>query len=1743
MVSKTHTRLLAGCAIGMVVALACAPVSAQTRIENTAALTYSLGPNQTGSLVSNTVYTDVIPAKDPPSLEFFVEGPGGASTPVAGGCGAGTISRTVDLVPAKAAAPGATLYVVVGDALANKSATEIDRIQITIRQDGGSVLLDLAETGVDTGRFAGVLRTAIAGSTTEACVLGIKGEGRLSGRYGNGVFPAVGADLSVSTFNVVFDSSTREVVDGSVVSIVDATSGAPARPLGVDGVSSYPSTVVAGRSYKDSAGNEYLVPKGGYTFPILPAGRYRIEVKPAGGHTFPSTTTPEDFADKPTVAGKALNVVGDISYGKAFTMGTSGPIDADIPLDAGQGTIVVTKAVNVDVASPGDFLQYKVTVQNAGAAGSLAKPLLTDVMPRGIRYQKGSFRIDGVKAADPSVEKDGVTMTAVLPTVAAGKSYVLTYVGVVTSNAPIGDAVNSATVRAGGVTSSVARAGVRIDGGLFSDAVTIIGRVVSDSCTIDGKTAKPVPGIRILLEDGTYVVTDDEGQYHIENVRPGLHVAQMDRNSFPAGFRPAKCGDDTRRAGSDISQFIDARGGALWRADFFMQRDEGAVAPSSLIAPTQRISPLTTPTLMGSTSPESAKTTIPGVVSPIVAQDAPAVAQTTAGTAITTSGTAIAAGRELVAGGGGANWVSQANGQSEILYPRTDTNPSNPSTRIVVAKASSDKVVVSINGAPVDPLLYDGMTYNADKTAGVEVWNSVPLVEGDNLVEATVTHADGTNQKFSRIVPYVNTIDRAEIVPGKSKLVADGMTNPVIAVRILDKKGRPVRVGITGTVDVSSPYQTAEQVQNRRTSQLVQQFGSSQTQWVVKDEDGTAYIELAPTTQTGEVRLDMHLREGASSATRLRDTGSVLDRRDEIKAWLSPGQQEWVVVGFGAGSVGYNTLARQAETLTADPGDTSITDGQVKLYAKGRVKGSWLLTLAYDSDKQSDRQRRQSVLTTVDPEAYYTLYGDSAQQGYDAQSTKNIFVKLETKQFYALFGDFSTGLADTELGQYQRTLTGLKTEYRSQKTGLTAFVASTPFRHERDEIQGMGLSGPYQLQRRDLVLNTERVRIEIRDARRPELIKSQKDLIRYQDYDIDYARGAITMRSPLQARDVDFNPTFLVVDYETYGSAQDRMVAGARATRAIGRRVQVGATGIHDDGDRRTTMGTVDAVVQIDSVTRLRAEGGYSTGGGVSGHAYVVEAQRRTEKLDARAYVREQSRQFGVGQQNAVDVGYRKSGIDVATRIGKGIELAGSGYQLDDLTSQARRQGIRADLRARLDPKTDVQGSLQYVRERGTKGGTVDTAQLGATVSRSMLDNRLIVSGEAATTISGSATVATPTRYRIGASYAITSNVRALIDHEIASGSGAKGSNTRIGAEVAPWSGATINGSWNKQAITENGDRTYGAFGARQSFMLGKGMSADLAVESERTINGSVRPDAVNPLNSPLLGGRIDNGYLDTDFTSISAGLAKQTLRTSWTTRLETRLGQNRRYGLTAGLVHQLSEGRVWGGSASAYRLNQYDGGGVDHADAAFSIALRTPSSRLQFLDKLEMIYDGIRLGTGTPLSSGNYGLPASQIGIGLLAGSDYGPIANTSRDATSLRFVNNLAVNWIAAGSEENGSRTQVSFYYGSKYGIQTFDGARYGGYTDMVSLEARQDVTRWLDIGLQAGARHSWSQGTMQWSLGPTVGISPARNTWVSLGYNMTGFEDRDFSGARSTTKGPWVAFRMKFDEETLGLVRRRR
>ncbi len=43
---------------------------------------------------------------------------------------------------------------------------------------------------------------------------------------------------------------------------------------------------------------------------------------------------------------------------------------------------------------------------------------------------------------------------------------------------------------------------------------------------------------------------------------------------------------------------------------------------------------------------------------------------------------------------------------------------------------------------------------------------------------------------------------------------------------------------------------------------------------------------------------------------------------------------------------------------------------------------------------------------------------------------------------------------------------------------------------------------------------------------------------------------------------------------------------------------------------------------------------------------------------------------------------------------------------------------------------------------------------------------------------------------------------------------------------------------------------------------------------------------------------------------------------------------------------------------------------------------------------------------------------------------------------------------------------------------------------------------------------------------------------NTWIAAGYNVLGFNDRDFAGAEYRAKGFFLSVRIKFDQDTLGL-----
>ena len=93
---------------------------------------------------------------------------------------------------------------------------------------------------------------------------------------------------------------------------------------------------------------------------------------------------------------------------------------------------------------------------------------------------------------------------------------------------------------------------------------------------------------------------------------------------------------------------------------------------------------------------------------------------------------------------------------------------------------------------------------------------------GDNKFAARVLEADGNVVwQAKRTVHYGDGPVRAEIDKTLSKLVADGRTRPVIALRMFDKYGKPARAGTAVPFTLDSPYRTMWEVEQLNDNQIL----------------------------------------------------------------------------------------------------------------------------------------------------------------------------------------------------------------------------------------------------------------------------------------------------------------------------------------------------------------------------------------------------------------------------------------------------------------------------------------------------------------------------------------------------------------------------------------------------------------------------------------------------------------------------------------------------------------------------------------------------------------------------------------------------------------------------------------------------------------------------------------------------------------------------------------------------------
>lgn len=1674
------------------------PVRAQT-IENTARAQWDVGTSQViqnSNLVSFEVEQPPVP---PASITtyHFSSAPGAERMNVPATQCHESVNRSASVRPAgvysgtslspaqvsrtSAIRAGEPLIVSIVSPVDNRDGSTVDTIMVRFDTGDDSENLTLSETGPNTGIFLGVIDTTAAratnGSTTAP--VPVSGDCRLAFRPGGtmslsayrvsdgSLIASTPIDILVDPFGIVFDSGDGSPVAGTRVTLINADTGLPAQVFGDDGRSSFPSTIVTGTTVTDGGGTEYRFPEGDYRFPFVRPGRYRLVVETPAPYAVPSQSTPAKLAGLMRPDGQPFTIV-DGSYGAVFTLSDPAPVRIDIPADKPGGSLALIKTASSPVAVPGDAVQYRIEVRNGEAGRATGAITISDVLPDVMRLKKDTVRYNGIRTTY-SVTENGRNLSVVLPPLAGGGRGVLTYILEVRPDAQPGQSMNRASARDNrGTQSAVADAMVRIARDGISDRMTIIGRITDGGCTIDPDAANGIPRVRVMLEDGSYAVTDEEGRYHFEGVLPGLHIVQIDPSTLPSNLVPADCAQNARTGGSAISRFVEGQGGALIRADF---RAASGINKARLEGERVR-------------------------------RAAP-------------QGDAAAAGAEQ-------DWFTGQAPGIAWLFPATDHNPRTKAVRIAIKHLPGQSVKLFADGKPVDDLAFDGVRKDGANSFAVSLWRAVELRDGDTQFAAEIRDADGAVVEIlSRTVHYANSAMRAELIKDKSVLIADGVTRPVIALRLTDRAGRPVRHGLVGDFVLPAPYYPAVEADAQAARQLAG-LERARPVWRVEGDDGIAYVELEPTTASGTLSITLPFRDGE------------VTRSQQIQTWLTPGKRPWTVVGFAAGTIGFNTLKGRIENLGAD-GEHWYSDARLALYAKGRIKGKWLMTLAYDSDKDKDDAR---FAGTIDPTAYYTIYADRSERRYDAASVRNLYLKLERPQFYALFGDYETGINEPVLTRYQRAFNGVKAEYGNERVKAVAFAADTPYRHRREELQGNGLSGPYALSARDILPNSERVVIEIRDRLRSDRIVDSKALVRHIDYDIDYIAGTLRFREPILSRSSLLDPQFIVVDYEVDGVAERVLNAGGRAQwRNKDKTLTVAATAIHDEDDlSKTNLGGVDIRYTPTATTEVRAEfaasdtnaraGGTAIANGTS-TAWLIEAEHHGKNLDILGYAREQEAGFGVGQLNASETGTRKIGFDGRVRITPDLSIVGSAWHEDYLDSIARRQAGRVLAEYRTKG-LDLRAGMTVANDRLDDGRTANStiAQLGAT--KRFFGNRLELDAQTEMPLGGkSDSIDFPARHKLTARFAATTDITLVGSYEIADGDAIDARTARIGFDLKPWTGGRFTSSLANQQTNEYGPRTYAAYGLAQSLPVGKKVTVDFTLDGNKTLNGGIDASRIlNPAQPVASGGFIGtDAILAEDFTAVTAGATYRGKDWSMAGRAEYRAGEfGDRYGLTVSALRQIGEGRAFGGALTWFKAKQDGGVRTDAKSLQISWAHRPDDSRFAFLDKFELREDKV--------VNAVFGQPGPIGGAPL----------TVDGDVNSKRIINSFSLNWSPTQKREDGAylgRSEISAFWGTRYVFDRFGADDLKGWSNVFGADMRWDLSQTLDVGLAGTIRQNPGGRSYSYSGGPMVGISPMKNTYISVGYNVVGFHDRDFEDSRYTRSGPFVTLRLKFDQDSLGAL----
>ncbi len=987
----------------------------------------------------------------------------------------------------------------------------------------------------------------------------------------------------------------------------------------------------------------------------------------------------------------------------------------------------------------------------------------------------------------------------------------------------------------------------------------------------------------------------------------------------------------------------------------------------------------------------------------------------------------------------------------EILEPARGAALARRWTDVVVRVPEGADHALKVNGTAVPRTRIGKTIRESARKLFVYQYVGVPLEAGPNAIVLEVRDPAAGMTLLEARVTAPGPPARLVLEP-RSATVRAGGAPARFTVTLLDRWGKP------------SPDEAVVTVLQGKGAVAGTDPDPVSPGFQIRIQGGSAQFDLLPAGQGGSDKVRVLLGEALEA---------------DADVYFAAGKRDWIVAGIGSVAAGDRSAGGDASRVRDKDefDDGAWHEERLAAFAKGTFLEDYLFTGAYDTGKpKSEGLFRQRT----EPDKYYPVYGDEGGVGYDAESRRKLFLKVERDRSAAMFGDFRTGLTANEFARYDRAFNGVLADADTGAFTLKAFATETSQVIVKDQIPGNGTSGYFFLSRTPVVANSERVRIETRDRYHPEVVVTATSKAPFTDYTLDPDTGALLFKEPVPTLDPALNPVTIVVVYEAENGGDAFYTYGGRAGVRLGGRVEAGVTAIVEEkGVANDTLAGADAAVRIADGVRLKGEFASSdTVAAGTGSAWKVELDGDAGRgLKYGAYYRDVEASFSNPSMTGNETGTTKYGVkaayETARKSAVGIEsfvqenrLAGTKLAQHGIAGKSRfgRATLEGGYRF-LEGETAApvaSDATSHILHAGISG------PVARNLEGSIRREQVVSSGEVA---------GYPTKTEAGLAYRLSETVTAHLTQELQE-SGDKRNATVMGVESKVTKNTTLSSRYSLED-TISGSRAQAVIGLNNKWEPRRGLA--LSTRAERI---------------QLLGGT--GGESATAF-AVSAEYVPDNAYKA-TGRYEIRLGDLETTNLfSLGAAVRLADG--------------------------LSLLPKTTFWSRSAPQASETLFDGL-----VGLAWRPKGAPSVYLLDTIRYKIDRSSSALASRDAESL--ITSTETSWRVS------PRWTLEGKYAGKLARESEAGVRSSAYTDLVLAGVACDLTDRWDVGLQARLMNQYEAKVHSLGAVGRTGYRIYRNLYGGVGYKIARVDDRDLSGAGSRAHGPFVELRFKFDEETLRL-----